>query len=129
MTFVLDRAEMAKQGGLGLELTDVEFRTNRRVFVKSVRPGSVAAQAGIPKGFVVVSVNGISAERTNARGAAQLILGDKNNIDITQTKSENTNKVTLLLRDPAAFSEGLQNLANVDQGTVSTQVAPAGGQS
>eukprot|EP00550_Attheya_septentrionalis_P003187 CAMPEP_0198286306 /NCGR_PEP_ID=MMETSP1449-20131203/5425_1 /TAXON_ID=420275 /ORGANISM="Attheya septentrionalis, Strain CCMP2084" /LENGTH=451 /DNA_ID=CAMNT_0043984009 /DNA_START=122 /DNA_END=1477 /DNA_ORIENTATION=+ len=119
MTFVLDRADMAKQGGLGLELTDVEFRTNRRVFVKSVRPGSVAAQAGIPKGFVIVSVNGISAERTNARGAAQLILVG----DDTQT---NTNKVTLLLRDPGAFSEGLQNLANVDQATVSTQVAPAG---
>eukprot|EP00978_Attheya_sp_CCMP212_P017767 scaffold47833_cov57-Attheya_sp.AAC.3 len=124
MTFVLDRADMAKNGGLGLELTDVEFRTNRRVFVKSVRPGSVAAQAGIPKGFVIVSVNGISAERTNARGAAQLILvgGDD---DDTSTQT-NTNKVTLLLRDPAAFSEGLQNLSNVDQGTVSTQVAPAG---
>jgi hypothetical protein len=44
--------------GLGLELGEAEFRTNRRVYVKSVRSGSIADRLGIRKDWIVVSING-----------------------------------------------------------------------
>jgi sulfur carrier protein ThiS len=41
-----------------LELGEVEFRTNRRVYIKSVTPGSIAERLGIKKDWVVVAING-----------------------------------------------------------------------
>jgi hypothetical protein len=51
---VLFKADLKEAGGLGLELADIEFRTNLRVYVKSVRPESLASLLGIQKGWVVV---------------------------------------------------------------------------
>jgi hypothetical protein len=51
---VLFKADLKDAGGLGLELSDIEFRTNLRVYVKSVRPESLASLLGIQKDWVVV---------------------------------------------------------------------------
>lgn len=96
---------------LGIELADVEFRTNRRVYVKSIMPSSLAAQMGIQKNWVLVNVNGQSTERTNAKGAKQII------------KSITSDNLILVFRDNS-FEDQLQNLT-ANQEAV-TQVAPAG---
>lgn len=68
---MVTKSDLSK--GLGLELSQVEFRTNVRVFVKSVTLNSVAARLGIKKDYIVVSINGKSAERTNAEGVAIMV--------------------------------------------------------
>ena len=54
----VSKTDLQSKEGLGLELGEVEFRTNRRVYVKSVTPGSVADRLGIQKDWVIVSING-----------------------------------------------------------------------
>lgn len=54
----IPKGDLQTKDGLGLELGEVEFRTNRRVFIKSVTPGSIAERLGIKKDWVVVSING-----------------------------------------------------------------------
>lgn len=105
------------QKGLGVELTDIEFRTNLRVYVKTVAPGSYAERLGIQKDWVVVAVNGQSVERTNAAGVKQYLSQAINN------KSEAT--VQMTFRDPSIFRAKLQELS-LEDGPVTTQVAPAG---
>jgi FK506-binding protein 2 len=100
---------------LGLELADVEFRTNRRVYVKSVMPSSLAAQLGIEKTWVLVSVNGQSTERTDARGVKQIIS--------QIIKSNTSDNLRLIFRDNS-FQDQLQALSS-DKDVI-TQVAPAG---
>lgn len=104
-------------GGLGVELADIQFRTNRRIYVKSIRPESIADRAGIPKGAVLVSIDGVSAERTNAEGAAIMV-----SRSIRAEGGSDT--LELRFRDPAAFQAQLSNLSVGQEAT--TQVAPAG---
>jgi FK506-binding protein 2 len=101
--------------GLGLEIGDVEFRTNRRVFVKSVMESSLASRLGIREGWVIVAVNGQSTERTNAKGVTQMI----------STALQSSMAVEFRFRDPSLFREQLQNMP-ADGQPVTTQVAPAG---
>jgi FK506-binding protein 2 len=101
--------------GLGLEIADVEFRSNRRVFVKSVMESSLASRLGIRSGWVIIAVNGQSTERTNAKGVTQMI----------GAAVKNSMAVEFTFRDPSLFREQLQNMpANGE--SVTTQVAPAG---
>lgn len=114
--------------GLGLELSDVEFRTNRRVFVKSILPGSLAEKLGIRKDWIVVSVNGQSAERTDAEGVAIMVYRAATaTTAATKGGKEKDVAVELRFRDPTIFQKQLRNLSTADdEAVVTTQVAPAG---
>ena len=101
---------------LGIELADVEFRTQTRVYVKSIMPSSLAAQLGIQPNWVLVSVNGLSAERTNAKGVKQIIS------QILKSNSKDDN-LQLIFRDNS-FQEQIQGLTSNKEAI--TQVAPAG---
>lgn len=103
-----------QSASLGVELSDVVFRTNRRVFINSVLPSSVGAQYNIKPKYVIVSINGKSAERTNARGVAQMI-GD--------VKKSNAQSLDFVFRD-GSFKDQLNDLSATKEAT--TQVAPAG---
>jgi FKBP-type peptidyl-prolyl cis-trans isomerase len=105
------------KGGMGLELGQLEFRTNIRVYVKSVTDGSIAEQLGIKKDLVVVGVNGESTERTNAEGVAIMVFKAAKN-------AAEDGKIELRFRDPAIFKKSLAELSN--GGEVTTQIAPAG---
>ena len=114
------KEDLKSSGGLGLELSDIEFRTNRRVYVKSVRPNSLADKKGIKKGWVLVAVDGASAERTNAEGAAIMV---SRSVRASADGEGNNSALELRFRDPLAFNEQLRNLGPTE---VTTQVAPAG---
>lgn len=119
VTIRFPKADLAGSG-LGLELADIEFRTNRRVFVKSIRSGSLAERLGIQTDWIVVSLNGESTERTNAQGVAIML-----QTALKRAKDDDT--VTLVFRDPFVFREQLENLGKTDSsGSVTTQVAPSG---
>jgi FKBP-type peptidyl-prolyl cis-trans isomerase len=125
ITFSLDKREL-ERSGLGLELADVDFRTNLRVYVKSVGKGSYAERLGIQKDWIVVAVNGQSMERTNARGVAQYLAmalqskggGDNNNDNF------DSGNVQITFRDPLLFQNKLNQLE--PGSSVTTQVAPSG---
>ena len=119
VTIRISKAELQKQRGLGLELADIEFRTNLRVYVKNVAPNSYAQQLGIAKDWIVVAVNGINVERTNANGVAQYVA------QAVQQAADVGGSFPITFRDPTVFRQKLQNL-NADEGPVTTQVAPAG---
>lgn len=108
-------------GGLGIELGEVSFRTNSRVFIKSIRPNSLAASFPdkIKTGFVLVTINGQSIERTNAKGA-QLLFARA----LKDLQQDLISFVEVTLRDPAVFEDSLNALDTSN--TVTTQVAPAG---
>jgi FK506-binding protein 2 len=109
------------QGRLGLELVDIEFRTNLRVRVQSVSAASYAAALGVQPNWVIVSVNGIPTERTNAAGVRQYVA--------EAVAQENTDDIVMVFRDPSIFQEKLRTLSSVESDglpTVTTQVAPAG---
>jgi FK506-binding protein 2 len=129
------------QGGLGLELTDISFRTNFRVVVKYVAPNSLAEKLGIQPGWVVVSINDADAERTNASGVA--IYFSRAVKALLNDPSTSTSALKLTFRDPSKFRNELENFpstaassstgSNDENGasstfvpTVSTKVAPAG---
>jgi FKBP-type peptidyl-prolyl cis-trans isomerase len=115
------KEDLKSSGGLGLELADIEFRTNRRVYVKSVRPNSLADKKGIMKGWVLVAVDGASVERTNAEGAAIMV---SRSVRASADVEGNNSALELRFRDPSAFNEQLRNLEQGQE--VTTQVAPAG---
>lgn len=104
--------------GLGLELGDISFRTNRRVYVKSILPNSPASKLGIQRDWIVVSINGQSAERTNAEGVTIMVSRAVKSMSESDT-------LELGFRDPSVFREKLQDLTSAG-GEVTTQVAPAG---
>lgn len=107
--------DIRQRGGLGIELAEIEFRTNTRVFVKAVAPSSLAAANNIQPNWIVVSINGVPTERTNAQGVAQILAEQvKKNKDIE-----------LRFRDPSIFRNQLENLSPENPGT-STKVAPKG---
>ena len=88
-----------------------------RVYVKSVEPGSVADKLGIKKDFVVVGVNGKSAERTDTEGVAFMVY------EASKSKPAD-GSVEFRFRDPSLFREKLNDLTAT--GEVTTQIAPAG---
>lgn len=115
ITLTIPKRDLSE--GLGLELGQLEFRTNIRVYVKSVSEGSVAERMGIKKGFVVIGVNGESTERTDAEGVAIMVYRAGKS-----TAQDGT--IELRFRDPAIFKQELSKLS--DGGEVTTQIAPAG---
>ena len=116
ITFTVTKSDLQKmQGGLGLELGEVSFRTNFRVVIKSVAPNSLAEQLGIQPSWIVVSVNGADAERTNAAGVAiyfsRAVKSVLNSPDESKARENINNEpfLTLTFRDPARFRNELQN--------------------
>lgn len=107
-----------QSSSLGVELADVEFRTNRRVYVKSVLPSSVGAQYNIQPNYILVRINGQSTERTNARGVVQMISQVKQSSSYAAADN-----LVLVFRDDS-FQKQLNDLSNVKE--VTTQVSPAG---
>ncbi|KAL7451626.1 hypothetical protein ACHAWC_003455 [Mediolabrus comicus] len=132
ITLTLTKADLqSMQGGFGLELGEVEFRTNFRVVVKSVEDNSLAAKAGIQPGWIVVSVNGNDGERTNAAGVA-VYFSKAVKAVLNQPDGSDKAQMTLTFRDPSVFRSELKNFPT-SQGSiegqtnsVSTKVAPAG---
>lgn len=132
ITLTLTKADLqSMQGGFGLELGEVEFRTNFRVVVKSVEDNSLASKAGIQPGWIVVSVDGKDGERTNAAGAA-VYFSKAVKAVLNQPDGSNKAQMTLTFRDPSVFRSELRNFPS-SQGSiegqtnsVSTKVAPAG---
>lgn len=132
ITFTISKSDLQKMdGGLGLELGEVSFRTNFRVVIKSVAANSLAEKLGIQPGYVVVSVNGADGERTNASGVAIYF---SRAVKSVLSGGENSS-LTLTFRDPAKFRSDLESLPTTDgaigeggapTATVSTKVAPAG---
>jgi len=124
ITFTITKTELQNmKGGFGLELGEVEFRTNFRVVVKSVTPNSLAERIGVQKGWIVVSVNGADGERTDASGVATYFSRAVKSVLNDQDGSDEA-KMTLTFRDPSVFRSNLNNLTSNEQ--VSTKVAPAG---
>jgi FK506-binding protein 2 len=115
-------------GGLGIELGDVQFRDNQRVYIKSIRPNSLANRLGIQKDWIIVALDGQSTERTNAQGVAIMLSR------AMKSKQQNGETIEIRFRDPSVFQQKLQNLGSSEASgdgnsgnvVVSTQVAPAG---
>ncbi len=125
ITFTITKSELQNmQGGFGLELGEVAFRTNFRVVVKSVTPNSLAAKAGIQPGWIFVSIDGADGERTDASGVATYFSRAVKSV-LNQPDGSEKAKMTLTFRDPSVFRSELQNLSTDGQ-VVSTKVAPAG---
>lgn len=132
ITLTLTKADLqSMQGGFGLELGEVEFRTNFRVVVKSVEDNSLASKAGIQPGWIVVSVDGKDGERTNAAGVA-VYFSKAVKAVLNQPDGSDKAQMTLTFRDPSVFRSELKNFPS-SQGSiegqtnsVSTKVAPAG---
>jgi FK506-binding protein 2 len=118
-------------GGLGIELGDIAFRDNQRVYVKSIRPKSLASRLGIQKDWIVVAIDGQSTERTNAQGVAILL---SRAIEKKQSSNKDDSEtIEIRFRDPSLFRQQLQNLGSSEAGNnsgdnavVSTQLAPGG---
>jgi FK506-binding protein 2 len=109
---------------LGIELVDIEFRTNLRVRVKSVHEGSYAASQTlhIQPDWIIVSINGRSVERTNAAGVRQYL--------IEAIQDPAIDDIVVVFRDPSMFQSQLRDMsiAATDNTipTVTTQVGPSG---
>jgi FK506-binding protein 2 len=91
------------------------------VRVQSVSAASYAAALGVQPNWVIVSVNGIPTERTNAAGVRQYVA--------KAVAQENSDDIVMVFRDPSIFQEKLRTLSSVESDglpTVTTQVAPAG---
>lgn len=100
--------------GLGIELSEISFRTNIRIFVKSIKPSSIADYKGVKKDAIVVAINEQSAERTNALGVQKMVarvLASGKDVEIQ-------------FRNPEQFSAQLNSLGEGQVAT--TQIAPAG---
>lgn len=98
---------------LGIELGEVIFRTNRRIFIKTVSPDGLGAKYNIPQNFVLVGVNGESTERTDRKGVAIMV-----------SRREKGSDLVLRLRDPGAFQTKANDLGEGE--VITTQIAPAG---
>jgi len=115
----IPKEDLRSKEGIGLELKDVEFRTNRRVFVKSVSPGSPAERLGIQKDWIIVDINNESAERTNVQGVATMIYR-------ASRSEDSSDSIEIRFRNPVIFRNQLKNLSSSPDTVVTTQVAPAG---
>ena len=122
ITIQISRKDI-QSGGLGIELADIEFRTNLRVYIKSIAPKSRAESLGIQKDWIVVSLNGKSMERTNAAGVKQYL---RQALDSTAMLDDASSTIAFTFRDPSVFPTQLQNLSSKNDRVATTQVAPAG---
>lgn len=102
--------------GLGLELTQLEYGKSIRVVVKSVVAGSTAEKLGIKRDWIVVNVNGESAERTDVEGVAILVS------KAAKAVNEDDGVIEIRFRNPVIFREQLNNLSPDTE--VTTQIAP-----
>ncbi|EJK66587.1 hypothetical protein THAOC_12486 [Thalassiosira oceanica] len=129
ITFTITKGELQNmQGGIGLELGEVSFRTNFRVIIKSVAPNSLAQKLGIQPNWVVVSIGGANGERTNAAGAAIYF---SQAVKKVLSSPDDSTTLSITFRDPAKFRDELESFPSKDTSsgelpTVSTKVAPAG---
>ena len=129
VTIRVSKTDLKQNGGLGLELADLEYQTSLRVHVKTVQSGSYAATLGIVQDWIVVAVNGQSMERTNAKGVTQYVAQA-----IVDQKGDDDGFFELTFRDPFVFRRQLQNMPqqrtnnnNNETNTVATtRIAPAG---
>ena len=122
VTIAIAKKDLKLKEGLGLELGEIEFRTNLRVIIKSVTPGSAAERFGIKKDWVVVGIDGKSTERTNAEGVAIMVYR------AARKEGSEDDVVLFTFRDPAVFRSKLNAMSAGDGSTssVTTQVSPAG---
>jgi FK506-binding protein 2 len=117
----ITRQDLQSRGGLGIELSEIEFRTNLRVYVKTVLPGSLAEKLGIQKDWIVVSVNGQTAERTNAEGVTLMVA------KAVKAAADPGETIQLRFRDNNYFKDTLSTPgALAPNQPITTQVAPAG---
>ena len=119
----ISKRDLKLKEGLGIELGEIEFRTNLRVVIKSITPGSTAERLGIRKDWVVVAIDGESTERTNAEGVAIMVYR------AARKPGAEDDEVLFTFRDPAIFRSKLNAMSSAGDGsttTVTTQVAPAG---
>ena len=119
----IPKRDLKLKEGLGIELGEIEFRTNLRVVIKSITPGSTAERLGIRKDWVVVAIDGESTERTNAEGVAIMVYR------AARKPGSEDEEVVFTFRDPAIFRNKLNAMSSAGDGsttTVTTQVAPAG---
>ena len=129
ITFTITKGELQNmQGGIGLELGEISFRTNFRVIVKSVAPNSLGQKLGIQPNWVVVSIDGANGERTNAAGAAIYF---SQAVKKVLSSPDDSATLSITFRDPAKFRDELESFPSKDASsgelpTVSTKVAPAG---
>lgn len=118
-------SDVATPGGLGIELAEVAFRTNVRIFINSIRPNSPAERLGIQKGWVLVEILGQgSAERTNAQGVSMMV-----SRAAAEAATNPAGTVDIRFRDPSVFRDRLQSMSSSSSDastSVTTQVAPAG---
>ena len=122
VTIAIAKKDLKLKEGLGLELGEIEFRTNLRVIIKSVTPGSAAERFGIKKDWVVVGIDGKSTERTNAEGVAIMVYR------AARKEGSEDDVVLFTFRDPAVFRSKLNAMSAGDgsASSVTTQVSPAG---
>lgn len=126
ISYTISKSDLQKmQGGFGLELGEVSFRTNFRVVIKSVASNSLAERMGIQPGWVVVSVNGADCERTNASGVA-IYFSKAVKSALNAQDGTPATQLTLVFRDPSKFRNDLENFPVGEGASVSTKVAPAG---
>jgi len=116
LVIAISKDDLRRSGGLGVELAEIEFRTNLRVYVKAVTPGSLASKLGIQQDWIVVALDKRSTERTNVLGVAQMLAA--------AVKDSPSDVVEFRFRDPSVFRQKLQALSEGE--SVTTQVAPAG---
>jgi hypothetical protein len=113
ISITVNKKEYRKENGLGIELADIEFKTNLRVYVKSVKTNSYGEQLGIQKDWIFIGINQQSMERTNTKGVATFL-----NQAISQ--NNNNNNIILRFRDPSIFRNKLQSLQENHYDTNST---------
>lgn len=101
---------------LGIELGELIFRTNRRIFIQSIAPSSIASEYKIQKNWVLVSINGESTERTDRKGVQIMV----------KQAIEAKGDLKFRFREPGSFQSQIRDLENSSDGTVTTQIAPAG---
>mmetsp|Transcript_17002 Transcript_17002/g.24060 ORF Transcript_17002/g.24060 Transcript_17002/m.24060 type:complete len:541 (-) Transcript_17002:85-1707(-) len=132
------KAFSKESGGLGIELGETQFRTNRRVFVKAIAPNSPADKLGIQKDWIFVSIDGMGAERTDKEGVALLVskalqtksqMNPNHNIPNTNANANananyytNNNEsdsqtITIVFRDNSLFLSQINNFAKKDGDT------------
>jgi len=102
---------------LGIELGEVIFRTNRRIFIQSIAPNSIASDYKIQPNWVLVSINNQSTERTDRKGVQIMV----------QRALVAGEDLNFRFREPGTFRSQIRNLNDMEEGaTITTQVAPAG---
>jgi len=107
--------------GLGIELTDIDYKSNKRVYVKSIKPQSLASEYSIQPNYIVVSINGQSTERTNSKGVAIMVS------QVIQEQKDDANAtVDFIFRDSSLFQQQLTEISTSPNNEVTTQIAPAG---